>query len=111
MKPAWWQLYGLGVLLVALIGAIEVGLPPGALRTILESAVVVLGFGLMLVWRRHNRIALELATPAPRASRPRPLECGRAPGVTLGPWAPTGQTPKRSWPVSRPRKRASIGES
>jgi hypothetical protein len=111
MKPAWWQLYGLGVLLVALIGAIEVGVPPGALRTILESAVVVLGFGLMLVWRRHNRIALELATPAPRASRPRPLECGRPPGVTLGPWAPTGQTPKRSWPVSRRRKRASIGES
>lgn len=23
MKPTWWQLYGLGVLLVALVGAIE----------------------------------------------------------------------------------------
>ena len=49
MKPTWWQLYGLGVLLVALIGAIEVGVSPGALRTILESAAVVLGFGLMLL--------------------------------------------------------------
>src|SRR5207253_4354987 len=80
MKPTWWQLYGLGVLLVALIGAIEVGVPPGALRTILESAAVILGFGLMLIWRRHNRVALDLATPAPHPSRPQPLECGRAPG-------------------------------
>ncbi len=60
MKPAWWQLYGLGVILVALIGFIEVSVPTGTLRTVLESAAVVLGFGLMLVWRRHNRTALEL---------------------------------------------------
>jgi hypothetical protein len=111
MKPTWWQLYGLGVLLVALIGAIEVGVPPGALRTILESAAVILGFGLMLVWRRHNRVALELATPAPHPSRPQPLECGRAPGATLEPWAPTGQTPRRSSPASRRRKPASVEES
>ena len=111
MKPTWWQLYGLGVLLVALIAAIEVGVPPGALRTILESVAVVLGFGLMLVWRRHNRVALELATPFPGSRRPQPLESGRAPGATLGPWAPTGQTPKRSWPMSRRRKRVSVEES
>jgi len=111
MKPRWWLLYGLGVLLVALIGAIEVGVPPGALRTILESAAVALGFGLMLVWRRHNRVALELATPAPGSKRPQRLECGRAPGATLGPWAPTGQTPKRSWLASRRRKHVSVEES
>ena len=93
MKPTWWQLYGLAALLVALIGAIEVGVPPGALRTTLESAAVVLGFGLMLVWRRHNRVALELATPAPHPRRPQPLEWRQVPGATLGTWAPTGQTP------------------
>jgi hypothetical protein len=60
MKPAWWQLYGLAALLVALIAAIEAGVPDGTLRTILESAAVVLGFALMLVWRHHNRTALEL---------------------------------------------------
>jgi len=60
MKPPWWQLYGLGVLLVALIGVIEVDVPTGTLRTILESAAVVLAFGLMLVWRRHNRAAFDL---------------------------------------------------
>ena len=60
MKPAWWQLYGLGALLVALIGVIDAGVPSGTLRTILESVGVVLGFGLMLVWRHYNRMALEL---------------------------------------------------
>jgi hypothetical protein len=61
MKPAsWWQLYGLGVLVVALIGIIETKIAVGPLRTILESAVVVLSVGLMLAWRRHNRTALEL---------------------------------------------------
>ena len=33
MKPAWWQLYGIGVLLVGLIGLIEAVLSAGALRT------------------------------------------------------------------------------
>jgi hypothetical protein len=60
MRPAWWLLYGLGALLVALIGAIEVGVPGGPLRTILESVAVVFGFALMLIWRHHNRTALEL---------------------------------------------------
>jgi hypothetical protein len=60
MKPTWWQLYGLGVLVVAMIGIIETKIAVGPLRTILESAVVVLSVGLMLAWRRHNRTALEL---------------------------------------------------
>jgi len=60
MKPSWWQLYALGVSLVALIGVVEVDVPTGALRTILESAVVVLAFTLMLVWRRHHRAAFDL---------------------------------------------------
>jgi energy-coupling factor transporter transmembrane protein EcfT len=60
MKPAWWQLYGLVVLLVTLIGVIDASIPTGILRTILESIAVVFAFGLMLVWRHHNRTALEL---------------------------------------------------
>jgi len=61
MKPVWWQLYGIGVLLVALIGLIEAVLSAGALRTTLESAAVILAFVLMAIWRRHNRMALDLA--------------------------------------------------
>jgi hypothetical protein len=60
MKPAWWQLYGIGVLLVALIGLSETSLSAGSLRTTLESAVVIVAFVLMAIWRRHNRMALDL---------------------------------------------------
>jgi len=50
-----------GVLLVALIGLIEVILPSGALRTTLESGAVIFAFVLMAIWRRLNRMALDLA--------------------------------------------------
>ena len=43
-----------------LVALIEVAVPPGALRTTLESVVVVAGFGLMLTWRRLNRARLDL---------------------------------------------------
>jgi hypothetical protein len=59
MKPTWWLLYGIGLLLVALIGLLEIFLSAGALRTILESAAVIGAFGLMAIWLHHNRIALE----------------------------------------------------
>ena len=60
MKPTWWQLYGIGVLLVALIELIETVLSAGALRTTLESTAVIVAFVLMAIWRRHNRMALDL---------------------------------------------------
>jgi len=43
-----------------LVALIEVSVPPGALRTILESAVVIAAFGLMLMWRRLNRARFDL---------------------------------------------------
>lgn len=61
MKPAWWQLYGIGLLVVLLIGVIEVGVPSAPLRTVLECAALVVGFGLMLAWRHYNRAAFDLA--------------------------------------------------
>ena len=36
-------------------GLLERYIPPGPARTVLECAVVILGFGLMLFWRRCNR--------------------------------------------------------
>jgi len=60
MKPAWWQLYGLVVLLVTRIAVLDASIPTGILRSILESIAVVFAFGLMLVWRPHNRTAFEL---------------------------------------------------
>jgi hypothetical protein len=59
-KPAWWALYAIALHLVALIGVIERFMPAGAWRTVLECVVVTVMFTLMLVWRRHNRAALDL---------------------------------------------------
>ena len=59
-KPAWSLLYVIVLLQTGLLVVIEVSIPPGALRTALESAVVVAGFGLMLMWRRLNRARLDV---------------------------------------------------
>lgn len=50
----WWTLYTIALCLSAGIGLLEVYIPAGAGRTVLECAVVV-AFGLMLVWRHCNR--------------------------------------------------------
>jgi hypothetical protein len=54
-KPAWWLLYIIGVVLVGGIGLIERFVPAGSARTVLECAVVIVAFGLMLLWRCCNR--------------------------------------------------------
>ena len=54
-QPAWWALYTIGLLLVGAVGLLERYIPPGPARTVLECAVVILGFGLMMLWRRCNR--------------------------------------------------------
>ena len=59
-RPAWSLLDVIALFQVGLVALIEVSVPPGALRTTLESAVVVAGFGLMLMWRRLNRARLDV---------------------------------------------------
>jgi len=54
-QPTWWLLYLIGFLLVSGIGVLERYLPDSVGRTVLECAVVVLAFGLMLLWRHSNR--------------------------------------------------------
>ena len=50
----------IGVLQVSLVALIEVSVPPGALRTILETTVVVGALGAAMLWRRLNRARLDL---------------------------------------------------
>jgi hypothetical protein len=59
-KPAWWGLYGIAALLVAVVGLLEVFVEAGLLRRILEMLTVVAGFGAIQLWLRQNRIALEM---------------------------------------------------
>ena len=60
LKPAWWQLSALGLLLLSLLALIAALVDAGTGRTILEVAVVGLVCPWMVVWVRCNRAAMEL---------------------------------------------------
>ena len=59
-QPTWWLLYIFAALLVAIVGLLEVCVDGGALRKVLEALAVIGGFGLIGLWRRSNRIALDM---------------------------------------------------
>jgi hypothetical protein len=59
-RPRWWLLYVIAALLVTVVGLVELSVDSLRLREILEALVVMAGFGLIGVWLRGNRIALEL---------------------------------------------------
>jgi len=60
MKPTWWLLYAIGVSLVGGLALVELSVPEEDLRVVLQVFVVVIGFALMALWNRRNRMALEL---------------------------------------------------
>ena len=59
-RPTWWALHVIAVLLVAVVGLVETHVGGEGLAQVLEVLTVVAGFGLIAVWLRRNRIALEL---------------------------------------------------
>jgi hydrogenase/urease accessory protein HupE len=59
-RPRWWLLYVIAALLVAVVGLVELSVDGQRLREILEALTVMAGFGLIGVWLRGNRIALDL---------------------------------------------------
>jgi len=60
-RPRWWLLYVIAVLLVGLVGLVEISVQGEVVRKVLDSVDVVAGFGLIGVWVRRNRRALDLA--------------------------------------------------
>jgi hypothetical protein len=58
-RPRWRALYALFGLLVGLIGVVEVTVAPGAARRILEMVVTLMLFGVMALWVRVNRVAVD----------------------------------------------------
>ena len=58
--PTWWLLYVIAGLLVVVVGLLESVVDAGVLRKILEALAVIGGFGLIGLWRRSNRIALDI---------------------------------------------------
>jgi hypothetical protein len=59
-QPTWWLLYVIAGLLVGIVGLLEIFVDAGPLRKILEAFAVVGGFGFIALWRRSNRIALDI---------------------------------------------------
>ena len=64
-RPTWWLLYLIAALMVTLVGLEEIFVDGEGLRKFLEVVTVVAGFGLFAVWRRTNRIALDLGRRLP----------------------------------------------
>jgi len=66
-RPTWWLLYVIAVLLVGVVGLVEISVQGHVVRKVLDSVDVVAGFGLIAVWMRRNRGALDLARDRRRA--------------------------------------------
>jgi|RhiMetdeSRZDD1v2_1073273.scaffolds.fasta_scaffold413002_4 hydrogenase/urease accessory protein HupE len=66
-RPTWWLLYAIAVLFVGVVGLVELFVDGQELRKILEVLIVMAGFGLIALWLRGNRIALELERARRRA--------------------------------------------
>jgi hypothetical protein len=59
-RPTSWLLYGLGAMLVGVVGLIEASVASGAVRLFLELGTVVTISLLVLVWLRANRVRIAL---------------------------------------------------
>jgi hypothetical protein len=103
MKPTWWLVYTIGLAMVGALVLVEAFVPEPGVRSALQIALVVVGFGLMIFWNRCNRAALELescrrsrgtvghgrAVPAPFAAEA-VAQNGSRPGLFPAP-GPTGR--------------------
>lgn len=86
VKPRWGTLYTLSALLVGLVGLVEIAIPAGTARQVLEVVATLAGFAAMAIWVRLNRVALDMAgagqgSPSwmPPSTVPRDVSGTRAP--------------------------------
>lgn len=66
-RPTWWLLYVIAALLVAVVGLVEMFVEGEGLRKALEIVTAVTGFGMIGLWLRLNRAALDLEQGRRRA--------------------------------------------
>ncbi len=60
-RPAWGLMYAIGALSTAALVLIETAVPRGAIRSVLQIAVIVGCYTLVRVWIAANRGAMEFA--------------------------------------------------
>jgi hypothetical protein len=58
-RPRWGRLYGAVGLIVFTAAAAQLMTSPGVVRTVFEISVAIAGFGVMGLWLRSNRPALD----------------------------------------------------
>ncbi len=63
-RPSWWLLYAVAAVMVGLVALVETSVAADGPRVMLEIAVVVTTFALMLRWVHANRGRIELAEAA-----------------------------------------------
>lgn len=81
-RPPWCRLYVITLLGLALFGMVDVEMPEGSARTVLDVAAAVVVFGAMAVWVRSNRVALDLGREGDSATGRHPVP------VIAGPQGP-----------------------
>ena len=67
--PSWGWLYGLAVMMLALLAVVDLDVAAGPWRRTLEIAVTVAAFVAIHVWVRANRRALDLVGARDAADR------------------------------------------
>ena len=118
-KPAWGWLYGIVTVMCGVLGVVEIAIPDGPARRVLECVVTLALFGAMAVWVRASRVALAVNAgdggaarrPAivPRRAVWRGPASGQAPGARDGSFGishyvrvyVTAALPLRSFPRHR----------
>ena len=63
-RPTWWKLYAIMVVMLALVALVETSVAQEQSRIVLEIALVIAMFGLIMRWVRVNRARIELAEAA-----------------------------------------------
>jgi len=96
----WGLLYAAALVLILLCGGVEVFVPTGALRVILQLVAVMMGFGLMGLWIRCNRVALELEQTRSHRLSAKPAEQN---GNHVG-WRVRSHTQSANEPVALTRE-------
>jgi hypothetical protein len=76
-KPAWWQLYLLGGLMVGLICLVHEWHASEMLRGTANIAIILTGYGVFQMWMSANGEAIEAAEQAQADIR-----AGKAPAVS-----------------------------
>jgi len=70
-RPRWGWLYGIVAVVGGLLTVVEVAIPDGLARRVLECIATLAIFGTIAIWVRVNRVGLALDEGSPTRPRPR----------------------------------------